>query len=462
MKRLAVGCLLFVWLVSDHSPLITPIAAARADDYKPKQKSASGPRVYKGRVIAPVMTAAGGGAEWLERTDRDATEQPDKVIEALKIPVGSTVADVGAGTGYFSIRIAKKIGLDGKVLATDVQPEMLRQLTENMKKAGVKNIDRILATANDAKLPAGKVDLALMVDVYHELQDPERTMAQIRKSLKDDGRLVLVEYRGEDPDVPIKPEHKTTLRQIRYEIEPMGFRLRDSFEFLQHQHVEVFVKDEVHGEDEIIDPKNFPAIRKPGWAGTSSAEHYERAGFTRLFNGKDLSGWNGESTAWRVRGESLACSANDSAARKAELKTSDSLVDFELDLQWGLKDPDGSAGVWIGYKPRLLIQLDNGVPYQPGYPETIASRRTGEVTAEGGKHPTQPTTDTANALVLPGEWNRLTVRCSGRRVAVAINGIQTTEFELGPGELAGPIALMPLKGDVEFREIWIKRLGKVE
>src|SRR5262245_46748656 len=160
---------------------------ARADDNKPTRQTKNGPRIYKGRVIAPVMTAAGGGAEWLERLDRDQTEQPDRVIEALKIAPGSVVADVGAGTGYFSIRIAKKIAPDGKVLATDGQPEMRRQSNDNMKKAGVRNIERILATANDPKPPADKVDMALMVDVYHELQDPERTMAQIRKSLKEDG-----------------------------------------------------------------------------------------------------------------------------------------------------------------------------------------------------------------------------------------------------------------------------------
>ncbi len=428
-------------------------------DDRPAAKSKQGPRIFKGRLIAPVMTAEGGGAEWLERRDRDESEQPEKVIDALKIAPNSIVADVGAGTGYFSIRIARRLGPDGKVLATDVQPEMLRQLTENMKKAGLKNIDRILAAANDAKLPAGKVDLVLMVDVYHELQDPERTMAQVRKSLKADGRLVLVEYRGEDPSVPIKPEHKTTLRQIRYEIEPMGFRLKEVFEFLPHQHVEVFVKDAVKNEDPIIDPNSFPTIRKPGWAGVATNEPYDKAGFQRLFNGKDFTGWTGDSNTWRVRDESLVATARESVNDNSELRTADSYGDFELDLQWRMKDPDG-GGVWIGSGPRLYIQLDSGTPYLPGYPQSLATRRAGEVSSERGLKPVCPTNDTANALVLPAEWNRLIVRSKSRRVQIAINGVPTGSFEVEPRDLSGPIGLSASRGEVEFRSVWINRLGQ--
>jgi ubiquinone/menaquinone biosynthesis C-methylase UbiE len=444
-------------LVAWHSLIVAHHAVAQTDGQNAKGKS--GPRVYKGRVIAPVMTAAGGGAEWLERADRDATEQPDKVIEALKIPLGSVVADVGAGTGYFSMRIAKKIGPDGKVLATDVQPEMLRQLSEAMKQASVRNIDRILATATDAKLPPNKVDLVLMVDVYHELQDPERTMAQVRKSLKENGRLVLVEYRAEDPDVPIRPEHKTTLRQIRYEVEPMGFRLHEAFEFLPHQHIEVFVKDDVKGEDPIVDPARFPTVQKPGWAGAGAAEPYENAEFKALFNGQDLSGWTGDTTVWRVRDGLLVGTQTDSS-QTAELKTTESHEEFELDLQWALTEPEGSAGVWIGSNPRLFIRLDAGVPHGPGYPETIAGLRTAEVTRSREGAPVSKTSDTANAVVLPGEWNRLTVRCTGHRVALAVNGVQVAEFDSAPSKLAGPIGLESSKSDVLFREIWLKRLGK--
>ena len=466
MKPFALLILLGVCCFND-SPLTPGAPGLRsthhslllADDNKPAAKQKSGPRVYKGRVIAPVMTAAGGGAEWLERLDRDETEQPDKVIETLKIAPGSVVADVGAGTGYFSIRIAKRIGPEGKVLATDLQPEMLRQLTENMKKAGVKNIDRILATANDAKLPAGKVDLVLMVDVYHELQDPERTMAQIRKSLKDDGRLVLVEYRGEDPDVPIKPEHKTTLRQIRYEIEPMGFRLKEVFEFLAHQHVEVFVKDDSKGEDEIIDPNDFPTIRKPGWAGVGTSAPYEKAGFKSLFNGKDLSGWKGDAAIWRVRDGSLVAEApGPVVTEKSDLNSTDKFGDIEFDIQWRLMSPNGT--VFVGRTdPWLVIRLDSGVPYQSGYVGAIATRFTGDVNSESATDPIHRSNDTAKAVVLPDEWNRLTIRTIGRRMAIAINGVQIGSIDADEAAQIGPVSFRPVRGTVEFREIWIKRLG---
>ena len=198
------------------------------------------PKTFNGRVIAPAMSYQGAG--WLERPDREATEQPEQVLDALNITPGSTVADIGAGTGYFSLRLAKRVSPQGRVLATDIQPQMLELLDENRRAAGVGNIEPILCTPTDAKLPEGQLDLALMVDVYHELAYPEETMAQVRRALKPDGRLVLVEYRGEDARVPIKPEHKMTLAQVRSEIEPMGFRLQEVFEFLVHQRVIVFKK----------------------------------------------------------------------------------------------------------------------------------------------------------------------------------------------------------------------------
>jgi ubiquinone/menaquinone biosynthesis C-methylase UbiE len=433
-------------------PFSTAVAVQQ-DERPPK------PRVYKGRVIAPVMTAQGGGAEWLERRDRDATEQPERVIDALKIPAGSTVADIGAGTGYFSLRMAKRIGPKGRVLATDVQPEMIRLLSDNAKKAGLKNVEPILCTETDAKLPPGKVDLALMVDVYHELQDPEGTMAQIRRALKPEGRLVLVEYRAEDPSVPIKPEHKTTLRQVRYEIEPMGFRLKEVFEFLPHQHVEVFVKDDVQGEDEIIDPADFPTVRKPGWAGVPPESHVE-AGFVRLLDGDELTNWIGNSSAWRVRDGMLAGNAADLPEQQTELVTKDSWNDFELDLQWRLRDPDGSGAVRILGSPSLTVRLESGIPHEAGYPERITAARTGEVSSPGSTEPIIRSSDTAKALVFPGDWNRLTVRATGGQCLVAINAVRIAEFAIGPAERPRRLALVPGAGELELREIRVKRQGK--
>jgi SAM-dependent methyltransferase len=218
-----------------------PSTRVLADDSHPSQYSLT-PKIYKGREIAPPMSYL--GADWLERDEREGLEQPEKVLDVLKIAPGSMIADIGAGTGYYSLRLAKRVGPQGRVLATDIQPEMLARLRVNMKKADIRNIDPILCTPTDAKLPHGKLDLALMVDVYHELANPEETMAQVRRALKPGGRLVLIEYRGEDPTVPIKPEHKMTLKQVHEELEPMGFRVQETFDFLPRQHVIVLVPTE--------------------------------------------------------------------------------------------------------------------------------------------------------------------------------------------------------------------------
>ncbi|MYC82753.1 MAG: methyltransferase domain-containing protein [Acidobacteria bacterium] len=203
--------------------------------------STQGPPRYKGRIIAPVMSAA--GADWLNRPERERTEMPDRLLDALQIKPGMTVADVGAGIGYFSWRIAGRVGAEGRVLAVEIQPEMLERLGAEMRKRDIGNVRSILGTPVDPNLPARSVDLALMVDVYHEFRHPEAMISRIRQSLKDDGRMVLVEYRGEDPAVPIRPEHKMTVKQVLLEILPMGFRLQSRLDFLPWQHVFIFVKD---------------------------------------------------------------------------------------------------------------------------------------------------------------------------------------------------------------------------
>jgi len=187
------------------------------------------------------MSAA--GADWLTREDRERNEQPEKVLDALNIREGMTVADIGAGVGYFSLRLARRVSNNGRVLAVDVQSEMLELLKKNMEKQRVSNIDLIQGSPVDPHLPENSVDLALLVDVYHEFQTPEEMMSRIRSSLKSDGRLVLIEYRGEDPNVPIKPGHKMTVKQVLFEIEPMGFRLKETLEFLPWQHIFIFVRD---------------------------------------------------------------------------------------------------------------------------------------------------------------------------------------------------------------------------
>ena len=236
--RLALPlALIMAW--SPSLPSLSTWAAGNSVLYA-QDNSSPPPTTYKGRVIAPVMSAE--GADWLVRTEREEFEQPEKVIDALKLQKGMFVADIGAGVGYFSLRMAKRIGPRGNVLAVDIQPEMLKLLSKNLAQEGLTNVEPILGTETDPHLPQAMIDLALLVDVYHECRYPEEMIAQIRNSLKQDGRLVLIEYRGEDPNVPIKPEHKMTVKQVLAEIEPMGFQLKERLEFLPWQHIFVFQK----------------------------------------------------------------------------------------------------------------------------------------------------------------------------------------------------------------------------
>ncbi len=181
------------------------------------------------------------GAWWLERADREATQQPEHVLDVIGVKDGMTVADIGCGSGYFSVRISKRVGAGGRVLATDLQPEMLALLEKKMRaEPKLANITRILATDKDVSLPRGVVDIALMVDVYHELAHPKETVGQIKEALRPGGKMVLVEYRAEDPKVAIKPEHKMTLAQLRSEMETTDFVFVSSDESLPEQRIVTF------------------------------------------------------------------------------------------------------------------------------------------------------------------------------------------------------------------------------
>ena len=205
--------------------------------HEPAQRAAPAPATTASAHRTPAPTCSYLGAEWLDRPDRAEREQPDKVLDALALTPDMTVADVGAGTGYFTVRLAKRVK---SVHATDLQPEMLRMLDARLAKEKLGNVVLHKAGDHDAALPAGCCDLVLMVDVYHELVDPAGVLKGVRAALRDGGRLVLVEYRGEDPEVAIKPEHKMTLAQVRSELEPLGWHFVESLEFLPDQHVIVF------------------------------------------------------------------------------------------------------------------------------------------------------------------------------------------------------------------------------
>jgi ubiquinone/menaquinone biosynthesis C-methylase UbiE len=193
-----------------------------------------------GRQIAGVMGMS--GADWLTRPEREAEEQPEKALDALKLKPGMVVADIGAGVGYMSLRLAKRVGPSGKVYANDLQPEMLAKLRENAAKAKLTNIVTVLGDVADPKLPPNTMDLVLLVDVYHEFSQPQQMLRKIRETLKPDGRLVLLEYRAEDPNVPIIAEHKMTVAQVKAELEAEGFVLQPVIETLPRQHILILTK----------------------------------------------------------------------------------------------------------------------------------------------------------------------------------------------------------------------------
>src|SRR5688572_8705943 len=197
-------------------------------------------KFYMGREIAHVMGHQ--AADWLERPERDQEEHTEKLVEQLKAKPGDVVADIGAGTGYFSRRIAKRILPNGTVLAVDIQPEMLQLLTNQMAEAGITNVKPVLGTITDPKLPANSVDLAFMVDVYHEFDHPFEMMQAITRALKPGGRVVFVEFRGEDRAVPIKPLHKMTEAQVKKEMTAHPLEWVETISVLPRQHIIVFRK----------------------------------------------------------------------------------------------------------------------------------------------------------------------------------------------------------------------------
>jgi precorrin-6B methylase 2 len=195
-------------------------------------------KAYMGREIAAVM--GWQGAAWLEREEREREERTDLLIPALALRPGDVVADIGAGTGYLSRRLATAVGPRGRVLAVDVQPEMVRLLQALVRREGLRTVQAVLGTETDVKLPAGSVDLAIMVDVYHELAFPQEMMGSVLRALKPGGRVVFVEYRAEDDRVPIKSVHKMSLDQVRREAAAAGLSWERTFDGLPWQHVVVF------------------------------------------------------------------------------------------------------------------------------------------------------------------------------------------------------------------------------
>ncbi len=206
--------------------------------YKTPHRDGTG-KVYMGREIAHVMSAAGG--DWLERTSRQQEEDANAAIQKLSLNLNSVVADIGAGTGYYTFRIAPKLP-QGNVYAVEVQPEFIRLLEERKTKNGITNVTVVKGSAQAPNLPEASVDLAIMVDVYHELEFPHEMLQSIHKALKPGGKLLLLEYRSEDPSIPIKELHKMSVAQANRELSANGFTLDKLETFLPIQHFLLYKK----------------------------------------------------------------------------------------------------------------------------------------------------------------------------------------------------------------------------
>ena len=246
-------------------PSVDPHAQAAVEPHRPlyetraiHDQNGTG-KFYMGREIAQVMGP--GGIEWLDRPEReeeehpaevldsldlrperDDQEKPSIVLDALKLRGGETVVDLGAGSGYFTFRIAPRVGRAGKVLAVEIQDEMLQAIRQRAQALKVTNVEAVKGSETDPNLPAKAVDLVLMVDVYHELAYPFEVMTKIHEALKPGGRVVFVEYRKEDPDVPIKLVHKMSVEQVKREMKAVGLAHLQTLETLPLQHILVFEK----------------------------------------------------------------------------------------------------------------------------------------------------------------------------------------------------------------------------
>ncbi len=239
-----VACFGFSTYLRAQAPaLAEPAAKAAATDIDPLPPAL---KEYQGRTIAQTMHYE--GAPWLTRENREREEECSTLLKNLGIKPGMTVCDLGCGNGFYTLKVAEMVGPKGRVLAVDIQSEMLRLLDERAKEAKIANVEPLLGTLIDPRLPDGKVELILCVDVYHEFSHPVHMLAALRKSLAPGGRLVLVEFRKEDPKVPIKELHKMSKEQIVKELEPNGYKLVEEFDKLPWQHVMFFEAAEVKAE----------------------------------------------------------------------------------------------------------------------------------------------------------------------------------------------------------------------
>jgi ubiquinone/menaquinone biosynthesis C-methylase UbiE len=236
-----VLCLLAIsWVLDFGSSILAQDGTV--SDPKAKQAEPRGVSRYLGRRVAPAMGYM--HMNWLNRPERIKEEDPQSMLNQLDLKDGMIVCDIGCGDGYHSLQIAPLVGPKGKVIAVDIQPQMLQELSRKMAEKKIDNIDTILGELWDPKLEPNSVDLVLMVDVYHEFSHPVQMLAAIRSALKPDGRIALVEFRGEDPTVLIRPEHKMSKVQILKEYTANGFKVAREFDKLPWQHLMFMQRDD--------------------------------------------------------------------------------------------------------------------------------------------------------------------------------------------------------------------------
>ncbi|MEZ6096839.1 MAG: class I SAM-dependent methyltransferase [Pirellulaceae bacterium] len=252
MRIICVRSYFTLFVVVFGAMACIPFAGAWGQEEAVEQSEIAGERrvsppepldVYMGREIAATMHFS--GAEWLIRDEREREERCSMMLASLGLQRGMTVCDMGCGNGFYSLQMAELLGDDGQVIAVDIQPQMLTLLRDRMEARGIDNVTPVLGSAYNPRLPVNSLDLVLMVDVYHEFSYPEEMLAAIRRGLNDDGLVVLVEYRAEDDEVPIRPEHKMTMEQVDREMEANGFERAKSFDKLPWQHMLFYRKQVV-------------------------------------------------------------------------------------------------------------------------------------------------------------------------------------------------------------------------
>ena len=242
-SRVSVGAFLLALLsagVASTEVAPSPDDARGLYSSRPASRDGIG-KVYMGREISFVMGHR--GVDWLERPEREREERSDLLVASLDLAPDDVVADIGAGSGFFTFRLAPLVP-EGRVVAVDIQPEMLSFLEARSERLGVTNVDLALGSVTDPMLPPDSLDAALLVDAYHEFSHPREMMEGVWGALKPGGRIFLVEYRGEDPSIPILPLHKMTVRQARRELEAAGFEFVENRDPLPQQHLMVFRKPE--------------------------------------------------------------------------------------------------------------------------------------------------------------------------------------------------------------------------